>query len=209
LVPPDRPGGIEGPLNSSIDAQLRRMFFEAQLKQTRDNLAAAQRALGNSGFTANALRAAVECYARLRVALTTVEVWLQAVQRAFAQGTPDEQQQTLVAALRAQRARLETPANGPAGADYVGKFREFKCQETLFDLPARQFELARLDESREATLIQFVDPAAALEWKCRPKRAFIAVTTALVSLLLLAGWLIGGHRWRLTVEPTSDARRAA
>jgi hypothetical protein len=183
------------------------MFFEAQLKHTQDNLAAARRASANGGFTANALRTkprgAAERYARLRVELTSAGVWLRL--RAFAQGTPEVHQQTLVAALRAQLARFKTPADGPAGADYVGKHREAKYQETLFDLSMREFKLARLDESREMTFIQVVDPAATLEWKRRPKRAFIAVTTP----LLLAGWVIGGHLLPLTVELTSGARRAA
>ena len=43
------------------------------------------------------------------------------------------------------------------GPDYVSKYREFKYQETLFELFARQYELARVDESREGALIQVVD----------------------------------------------------
>ena len=40
---------------------------------------------------------------------------------------------------------------------------------------ARQYELARVDESREGALIQVVDVATPPEYKSKPKRAFIAV----------------------------------
>ena len=46
---------------------------------------------------------------------------------------------------------------------------------------AKQYEMARLDEAREGTVIQVVDPALMPEWKSKPKRAQIAVLTALAS----------------------------
>lgn len=50
----------------------------------------------------------------------------------------------------------------------------FKYQEALFDLLARQFELARLDEAREAAMIQVVDVATPPELKSSPRRLFFA-----------------------------------
>jgi hypothetical protein len=50
--------------------------------------------------------------------------------------------------LRQQLARLdqdETRMNTtPTASDYVSKFREFKYQETLFELFTKQYELAKL-----------------------------------------------------------------
>ena len=86
--------------------------------------------------------------------------------------TPEvRQQQATLAALRSQLARLEQATQVTGAPDYVSKYREFKYQETLFDLFARQYELARVDESREGALIQVVDIATPPERKSKPKRA--------------------------------------
>lgn len=174
------------------EAQQRRVFFEGQLKSTRDKLTQAQRALQDSGFSAGALKAepkaAAEAYARLNAELTAAEVRLQTLRRSLADNAPEIQhQQGLVAALREQLARAAVPAQGTRGdPDYIGRYREYKYQETLFELFARQFELARVDESREGGLIQVVDKALEPEWKSRPKRAQWAVSAALATLLLAA-----------------------
>jgi capsule polysaccharide export protein KpsE/RkpR len=189
------------------EAQQRRQFFEAQLEQTKTRLTAAQQALEGSGFDSRALRAepraAAEGYARLRAELTASEVRLQALRGTLADAAPEVQQALAsVAALRAQMAKAEgsaASAGGEAGADYVGKYREFKYQEVLFDLFARQFELARVDESREGMLIQVVDTAQPAERKTKPKRATIAaIATAaafgLVVLLIVGRTLLSDAR---------------
>jgi uncharacterized protein involved in exopolysaccharide biosynthesis len=196
------------------EAQQRRAFFEAQLKSTRDQLTKAQQALQASGFNQAALRAdarvAAEGYARLRAEATAAEVRLQALRRNLADTAPEVQQAlSVVGSLRAQVGRLEEASDANGGPDYVSKFREFKYQETLFELFARNFELARLDESREGALIQIVDEAKPAEWKSRPKRALIAITTAVLSLFLLVAFVIGRHAWRsVCLRPDIAARIA-
>ena len=132
------------------EAQQRRMFFEHQLRQTKDKLIAAQQALAASGFSQGAIKAepkaAAEGYARLRAEVTAAEVRLQATRGTLADDTPEvRQQQAALAALRSQLGRLEQTSDAHGGPDYVSKYREFKYQETLFDLFARQYELARVD----------------------------------------------------------------
>lgn len=176
------------------EAQQRRLFFERLLQQTRDHLTKAQGELQASGFSQGALRAepraAAEGYARLRAEITAAEVRLQTLQGSLAEGTPEVlQQQSMLKALRSQMARAEKSSDGgtgsEAGAGYVGKYREFKYQETLFELYARQFELARVDESREGALIQVIDVATPPERKSKPKRATIAIGSALAAALML------------------------
>lgn len=196
------------------EAQQRRVFFEVQLKQTRDQLTKAQEALQGSGFNSGALkadaRAAAEGYARLRAELTAAEVRLQTLRRNLADATPEVQQATTaVSALRGQLARLEAPIDNNGGPDYVSKFREFKYQETLFDLFARQYELARLDESREGALIQVVDVAKPAERKSRPKRATIAVATTLATFVALAAFFLLRHSWRSASQRPENAERIA
>ena len=173
------------------EAQQRRVFFERQLQQSRDRLVQAQQALQSSGFNAGALKAepkaAAEAYARIRAESTAAEMQLQVLRGTMAENTPEvRQQQTILTALREQLARAGQATDNSAGPDYVGRYREFKYQETLFELYARQFELARADESREGALIQVVDAATPPEKKSKPKRAVIAQSTTLIAGLLLA-----------------------
>ncbi|MDP1690471.1 MAG: Wzz/FepE/Etk N-terminal domain-containing protein [Burkholderiaceae bacterium] len=196
------------------EAQQRRVFFETQLKKTRDELITAQQALQASGFNPGALKAepkaAAEGYARLRAEVTAAEVRLQTLRRNLSDTTPEvAQAQTMLGALRAQLAKAETSTDLTGGPDYVGKFREFKYQETLFELFARQYELARLDESREGAMIQVVDVAKPAERKSKPKRALIAIATTLAALLLLAGFVVTRHFWRQSAARPEKAAKLA
>ena len=193
------------------EAQQRRAFFERQLQQSRDRLVQAQQALQSSGFNAGALKAepkaAAEAYARIKAETTAAEMRLQVLSGTMADNTPEvRQQQTILTALRAQLARAEQATDTSAGPDYVGRYREFKYQETLFELYARQFELARADESREGALIQVVDAATPPEKKSKPKRAITAVATTLIALLALMAFVLVRYSMR---RPVGDAARPA
>lgn len=170
------------------EAQQRRLFFENQLKGARDALAQAQQALQASGFDAAALKAepkaAAESYARLKAEATSAEIRLQVLRGSLADSTPEvQQQQASLAALRAQLARAERSVESAAsGPDYVSRYREFKYQETLFEMYARQFELARVDEGREGGLIQVLDTATPPEKKSGPRRGMFALGGAGLAL---------------------------
>lgn len=197
------------------EAQQRRAFFETQLKTTRDRLTAAEQALQASGFTAGALRAepkaAAEGYAQLKAEVSAAEARLQVLRRGLADTTPEiGQQLAALFAMRGQLRRLETNEKPIQGADYVGRYREFKYEESLFELLARQYELARLDEAREGALIQVVDVAVAPEKKSKPRRGVITATTGVSTLALLLIVIVTRHAWRqarvarvaVTMEPT-------
>ena len=185
------------------EAQQRRKFFELQLRQTQEKLVQAQQALQASGFTQGALKAepksAAESYARLKAEVTAAEVRLQTLRGTLSDASAEvQQQQNALAALRGQLARLETQTSSVQGAaDYVSKYREFKYQETLFDLFAKQYELARVDESREGALIQVVDPATPPERKSKPKRAIITLASMLLAGLALSAWLVFVRRKKI------------
>ncbi len=183
------------------EAQQRRMFFEQQLMQTKERLAQAQTALEESGFSQGALKvepkSAAESYARLRAQVTAAEVKLQTLRRMFADNTPEVmQQQAALGALRGQVARAEQQDDVKGGSDYVNKYREFKYQEALFDIFVKQFELAKVDESREGALIQVVDAAQPPERKAGPKRGLITAATALLGLLVSAIYVLAAAALR-------------
>ena len=192
------------------EAQQRRVFFEQQLERTQGRLIQAQQALQASGLTQGTLksepRAAAESYAKVRAEVTAAEVRLQTLRRALADTAPEVQQQlTMLGALRTELGRLEQSTNVQGGPDYVSKYREFKYQETLFDLFARQYELARVDESREGGLIQVIDKAQAPEKKSHPKRANIAVVATLVTAVLLFAFLLMRQSWRRLARDPANA----
>jgi len=183
------------------EAQQRRVFFEAELKRTRGKLAEAQQALQSGGFNAGALKAepkaAADNYARLKAELTAAEVRLQTLRRTLTDTAPEIQQQsTLVGALRAQLAKLEDREVDSNSADYIGRYREYKYQEALFELFSKQYEIARLDESREGAMIQVIDIATPPEHKSKPKRAFIALATTMATGLLLMMGILARHFWK-------------
>lgn len=180
------------------EAQQRRKFFEGQMSATKERLTQAQIALQGSGFSPGALKAepkaAADEYAKLRAALTAADVKLQALRGVLVGNAPELlQQQAVVGALRAELARVEqrgADASFSGDSDYISKYREYRYQETLFDLFARQYEMARLDEAREGTLIQVVDIATPPEVKSKPKRTSIALSTVLLTGFALSFWII-------------------
>lgn len=201
------------------EAQQRRVFFEKQLQDTKAQLARAQAGLQGSGFNPGALktepRAAAESYARLRAETTAAEVKLQTLRGALADSSAEVRQQlALLQALREQVQQLEksqaAAQSGPVSADYISRYRDYKYQETLFELMAKQYELARIDESREAALIQVVDQAHPPERRSRPRRVLIAAAATLLSGLGYALFLVLQDRWRRArADPLQAARLQA
>lgn len=173
------------------EAQQRRRFFEAELKRTRSNLAAAQEALQQGGFNPGALKAepkaAAEGYGRIKAEVTAAEVRLQTLRRALADSAPEVQTQlAMLSALRGQLAKLESQSNESNETGYISRYREYKYQETLFEMFSRQYESARLDESREGALIQVVDVATPPERPAKPRRGTTAALATLGGLVLLS-----------------------
>jgi tyrosine-protein kinase Etk/Wzc len=169
------------------EAQQRRMFFEKQLQLTKENFTKADLALKSSGINSSVLKtspaSAVEAVARLKAGISVQEVKLGAMRNYLTESSPDfKQAQSELASLKSQlaKAEKEEPASKDA-SDYVARYREFKYQETMFELFAKQFELAKVDESREGAVIQVLDIAEPPERKAKPKKAMIAVIATLVS----------------------------
>ena len=177
------------------EAQQRRVFFERQLEQTKVKLTAAQVALNRIGVSADTIKsdpkAAVETVARLGAQVTAQEVKLASMRGYLTETAPEfRQAQLALSALRAQLSKSEAGGvlTSSAGG-YIEKYRDLKYQETLFELFARQFELAKVDEAREGALIQVVDMALPPERKSKPAKALIAVVVTLVAGIFFLAWV--------------------
>ena len=196
------------------EAQQRRVFFEKQMESSKNNLVKAEQALGASGVGTSALNAslatALEAPARLRAQVTALEVKLASM-RSYLTDTAPEFKQVLneLAATRSQlaRAEREQPDKNVGQNDYIAKLREVKYQETLFELFSRQYEVAKIDESREGAVIQVIDVATPPELKSKPNRKLIATMAVLVSGGLIALYLlIADAIKRSRQNPVIDAR---
>jgi len=186
------------------EASQRRLFFERQLDQTRKNLAIAE-AAARQGLEKGGLvvvdaqgRGMIETTARLRGQIAVKEIQIGAM-RAFATGqNPDlKQAQHELDAMKQELAKMEGTATGPVNSGSVGKadgmenlrlLRDVKYFETIFELLAKQYEIARIDEARDVSLIQVLDKAVEPELKSKPKRALIVIVSALVAGFITVSW---------------------
>lgn len=185
-------------------AAQRRLFFEQQLDTEKEALAKAEAAfkgqqqtsglINPAGQSAMLLRAAAE----VRAEIASREVELRSARLYAGPDNTDVRQiEESVAGLRTQLEKLEgsggatdggllVPARQipQAGLDYLRKMRDVKYHETLFELLAKQYEAARIDEARQAPLVQVVDRAEPADKKSWPPRALlIGLAAALAALL--------------------------
>jgi len=186
------------------EAGQRRLFFEQQLKQANQNLADSEESLKVTEQKTGLIqldsqtRALIESAAALRAQITAKEVQIQGMQT-YAAGENAQlvEAQQELDGLRAQLTKLGGSSENPDGIivpkgqmteaslEYVRRLRDVKYYETIFDILARQFELAKLDEAKEGALIQVVDSAVPPDKKSFPKR------TLIVLLATLAGLFVG------------------
>lgn len=172
------------------EAQQRRLFFEKELTKVKQNLAHAETALGGVGISESVLKfdpkALGEGLATLKAQVVAKEIQLSSMRGYLTANSPDfRQAQQELAALRAQLASAATTPSAGGNANYINRYRDFKYFEVLFDQLARQYELAKIDESREGSLIQVVDVAVPPERKSKPQKALIAIEATLASGLVL------------------------
>jgi tyrosine-protein kinase Etk/Wzc len=209
------------------EASQRRLFFQQELEQAKNNLAGAEEALQETEQKTGVIqpdsqaRALIESAASLRAQITAREVQIQGM-RTYATGENSEliQAQQELAGLRAQLAKLGGSEDNSGsefmipkglvpktGMEYVRKLRDVKYYETIFDILARQFEVAKLDEAKEGAIIQVVDPAIVPDRRSFPHRALIVIGAALVGLFLGVVAAVLQAAWRrMKSDPESAAK---
>jgi len=206
------------------EAGQRRLFFERQMEIAQRNLAKAEQELGAMEKQAGVLevgahaKALVEQLAVLRGQLAAKEVEVRSMQ-SFATGQNPDYRLALqqLAALREQLASLERGsgegASGSMGklsgaaVDYASRFREVKYQETLFELLARQYESARIDEAKEGSVIQVVDRATPPEKRSWPRRSLVVFAATLLAFFLSTVWVVVESSFQRAMhDPLRDAK---
>jgi uncharacterized protein involved in exopolysaccharide biosynthesis len=185
------------------EAGKRRLFFEREVKTENEELANAEVALKQTQEKTGLIlldsqsRAMIESVTSLRAHIAAQEVKVQAMRSFATAENPDlvlaEQE---LATMRAQLDRLERGRgkrsiadvaieNVPtAGLEYVRKLRDVKYHEALFTLLAKQYEAAKIDEARDALIVQQMDRAAPPERKSWPPRAALVLASTLLALIV-------------------------
>ncbi len=185
------------------EASQRRLFFEQQLSQAKDNLAGAEEELKKTEQRTGLIqldsqaRATIESVAQLRAQIAAKDVQIRAM-RSFATGeNPDLQMaEQELAGLREELAKMGASggtANAllipkgvmqESGLEYVRKVRDVKYYETIFDLLARQFEAAKVDEAKQGAVLQVVDRAVMPDKRSWPKPSLILPAALVLGLFL-------------------------
>lgn len=189
------------------EASQRRVFFEQQLEISKDRLAAAEMrlkaALDTHGVVSvdSESRAIVATIATLRAQISAKEIQLNSMSAFLTTGNPAYQRaQEELNSLKNELSKLENgrpstdmQAQGAekstAGLENIKVLRDVKYYQMLYELLSKQYELARLDEAKDASIIQVLDTAQEPERKYKPKRAIIVLLSfglGLIAAIALA-----------------------
>lgn len=204
------------------EASQRRMFFERQLEAAKDNLAKVEMSLKGAMDTRGVIsvdsesRAILETAARLKAQVSAKEIQLGSMRAFVTAQNPEYQRATEeLSSLRNELAKLEggraasarPAASSQAGLENIQLMRDLKYYQMMYELLAKQFEVARLDEAKEPSLIQVLDPAVEPERKSSPKRALIVLTSTILAFFAAIVWtLLSAVKQRAMTVPADAAR---
>lgn len=195
------------------EAGQRRQFFDLQVQQARDDVNQAeslftvvQQRTGILEVDAQA-KALIDTAASLRGEIASGEVRLRALRSFGTDRNPDVlQQQAQLSGWRRQLAELESKQSGdPAFSkghapvelkEYLRAMRELRYRESILEALLREAEIAKLDEAKEATVIQVVDVAVPPDGRSSPQRAAIVFFSTLSSVMTTICFLTARERFR-------------
>jgi capsule polysaccharide export protein KpsE/RkpR len=205
---------MDGRLALSQSSQ-RRLFFEQQLAKEKDDLEDAEVDLRKteeqsgliapSGQTESQIRTIAETQAQMAIR----QVELAALRDSATDQNPDVVRlRSEIEDLQGQLSRLQRGSGNDSitaiptskvpelQLEYVRKEREVKYHEALFDMLSRQYEAARLDEARDAPVLQVLDPASYPDMKSGPKRSYYMLGGLLLGFLASSVWVLTRERIR-------------
>lgn len=200
------------------EADQRRRFYEGQLNEEREALIKAEVAFQKIQQSNNLVeldaqtKAAIESLALLRAQITAREVALQAMRSYSTERNPDvEVAERELSSLRDQERRMQegNPAADDSalslkglsgkGLEYLRAEHELKYRQAIFDLLIKQYDAARLDESKQAAVIQVLEPAIEPDRRTSPKPLGVILLTTFSGFLVacMLVWLLG---WKETLQ---------
>jgi len=209
------------------EAARRRLFFEQQLQTSKEELTAAENAMSKTQQTTGVLeidsqaRSLIGSAAVLRAQVAAKQVQIEAM-RSFA--TEDNPGLVLakqeLAALQSQLQRMAGSQQDAgsdinlskgrvtqAGMEYLRRYRDLKYQETVFELLAKEFEIAKLDEAREGSIVQVVDPAVPPDRRSSPHRILIVLGSTFFAFVVASFWVNLRHRFAVASRLPENRHR--
>ncbi len=205
------------------EASQRRLFFEGQLSAAKDNLANAEEELKKTEQKTGLVeldsqaRAVIGSVAQLRAQIAAKEVQIQGLQ-SFATGENADLRvaQQELAALKSELQKTGASSDQmfiprgdlqQSGLDYVRKLRDVKYYETIFDLLARQYEVAKVDEARQGAVVQIVDRAVVPDRRSSPKPYYLIPGCGFLGLIVGLAWVFAKAALnRLANNPAERSR---
>ena len=193
----------------------RRLFFGQQLAREKDDLENAEVELKEvqeqSGLIAptGQTEAEIKTLAEMQAQIAVREVQLASLRQSATDENPDViRLKSEIGDLQGQLARMQR-GNGSKSTvsiptskvpalqlEYLRKQREVKYHEALFEMLSRQYEAARLDEARDAPIVQVLDPASYPDTKSSPKRLYIIAGGMFFGLIASTFWVLARRRFQ-------------
>ena len=191
------------------EASQRRLFFEQQLAKEKDALANAEVAMRdtqqNTGLVAptGQAEAMIRSASQLHAEILSKQAQIAGMSSYVADENPKFQGvQRELGALQKELNNLELGSHiagtpevpvgelPQAGLQYVRKYRDVKYHEGLYEILAKQYEAARLDEAKSAPLVQVIDRAVVPERKSWPPRTLLVTMVTLGAAALASFWVL-------------------
>jgi uncharacterized protein involved in exopolysaccharide biosynthesis len=210
------------------EASLRRNFFAQQLALEKDRLTDAEIALQQTEESTGAISpmgqtgVVIGQVAGLQSQIISREVQLDALRTSSTDQNPDViRMNTEIEGLKAKLREMESVQEGRKPGDisltsrslpadqvlYLRKQRDVQYHTLIFDLIARQFEAARLDEAKASPVIQVLDPAEPPDRKSGPYRALWTLVGAILGFLFGSSRVIGSYVYGRLVADEASAQR--
>jgi tyrosine-protein kinase Etk/Wzc len=208
------------------EASQRRLFFEEQLKDTKMALVKAEEEMQGFQEKTGALqveeqtKAVIEGIAYLRAQIAAKEVQLRVMRTYATAQNPDLQRaEDELKGLKEELGKLEAKGGSghdpliptgrmpEVGTEYVRKLRDLKFYEDLYELLTKQYEAAKLDEAKDAAVIQVIDKALPPEKKAKPKSVLmIMIATATGFFLSIFAAFFAEYIERSSSDPENRNR---
>jgi uncharacterized protein involved in exopolysaccharide biosynthesis len=208
------------------EAGQRRLFFEQQLELAKNNLAAAEMKLKGGLDTHGVIsvdaesRAVLLTVARLRAEVSAKEIEINSMRPFVTVENPDyKRADEELKSLRGELSKLENGRKGdeadpvagatPGGLANIKILRDVKYFQMLYELLAKQYEFARMDEAKDVATIQVLDKAVEPERKSKPKRAIIVIVSTLLAFIGAVGWAFMSEMKKKILQTPDSAARLA
>ncbi|VAX33362.1 hypothetical protein MNBD_NITROSPIRAE03-422 [hydrothermal vent metagenome] len=184
------------------EASQRRVFFGERLKETRESLIKAEKDMADFKAKTGVLaldaqaKAVISAISGMRAKIAEKEVQRKVMRTYSAPNNPELQKlETTLRGLKAELKKLEsgkgkgydylmsTGGMPEVSIEYIRKLRKLNFTEELYNLFLKQYEAARLDEGRDAVMIQVLEKAIPPEKRIKPKRRRMVMLAALAGFL--------------------------